>query len=789
MISDTFGKIRISALTERLFRIEFDENGKFCDMKTQTVISRDFGAVKCEFTEAGNAVTACSGNVSITADKATGKVYSAKISDGRIITDFSEGNLGGTARTLDGAKGEVKLGCGVASESGAAVIDDSESLVINSDNMTETRQKALGQTKGGRDLYYFLYGFDYKDAVRDFCLLTGKNPLIPRYALGVWWSRYYPYVQDEYIALMDKFREKKIPLTVATIDMGWHWEYINKRFGRKAGYYKNYDGRTVKSKDLKVRPAGWTGYSWDKDRFPDYKKFLSDLHKRGLRVTLNLHPAQGVRYYEDQYRKFAEYMGIDPKKKEPVGFDLTDKKFVKGYFDILHHPYEDAGVDFWWIDWQQGTKTKVEGLDNLWLLNDMHYRDISRNGKRPLILSRFAGFGSQRYPLGFSGDTFSLWSALKFQPYFTLTAANIGFFWWSHDIGGHMMGKRDDELYIRWIQFGVFSPILRLHSTQNEYTGKEPWKFSSQTEKTASDFLRLRHRLIPYIYSMNRRSSEKCIPLIEPMYWEQPLEENAYDVKNEYYFGSEMIAAPITEKTDEITRLSSAEVYLPEGRWTDVFTGNIYSGGKKIRMYRDLNSFPVFAKEGAIIPLSVLPSDGAKNINDCSNPEELEILVYSGNGVFELYEDDGETDNYKNGVFAVTKFKVIFDEDKGLKFTVSPVEGDISVLPEKRKITVCFKDISVPGGKNKITFEQDYGSEKNIEIPGAERKENRPKSEMITEIISKAQMSNVMKKILFSDNIKDEKSALKNLRNASLKGAVEEILSMPGKFYGYERKD
>ena len=95
----------------------------------------------------------------------------------------------------------------------------------------------------------------------------------------------------------------------------------------------------------------------------------------------------------------------------------------------------------------------------------------------------------------------------------------------------------------------------------------------------------------------------------------------------------------------------------------------------------------------------------------------------------------------------------------------------------------------MPGGKNKITFEQDYGSEKNIEIPGAERKENRPKSEMITEIISKAQMSNVMKKILFSDNIKDEKSALKNLRNASLKGAVEEILSMPGKFYGYERKD
>ena len=145
---------------------------------------------------------------------------------------------------------------------------------------------------------------------------------------------------------------------------------------------------------------------------------------------------------------------------------------------------EDEGVDFWWLDWQQGTNTKVEGLDPLWMLNHYHFLDSAREGKRPMTFSRYAGVGSHRYPVGFSGDTVISWESLAFQPYFTNTASNIGYGWWSHDIGGHMQGTRDDELEARWYQYGVFAPINRLHSTQNEYIVKEPWRFRKEVCET-----------------------------------------------------------------------------------------------------------------------------------------------------------------------------------------------------------------------------------------------------------------------------------------------------------------
>ena len=157
-------------------------------------------------------------------------------------------------------------------------------------------------------------------------------------------------------------------------------------------------------------------------------------------------------------------MGIDPASELAVNFDPTDPDFMEAYLEELHHPLEDEGVDFWWLDWQQGGVTKVPGLDPLWLLNHFHYLDSGRDGKRPLTFSRYAGIGSHRYPIGFSGDTHITWESLDFQPYFTATASNAGYGWWSHDIGGHFKGYLDDDLATRWVQLGVFSPVNRLHS-------------------------------------------------------------------------------------------------------------------------------------------------------------------------------------------------------------------------------------------------------------------------------------------------------------------------------------
>ena len=190
---------------------------------------------------------------------------------------------------------------------------------------------------------------------------------------------------------------------------------------------------------------------------------------------------------------------------------------MKGYFELVHHPLERQGVDFWWIDWQQGSNSGVEGLDPLWMLNHYHYLDNCRNGNRGMIFSRYAGPGSHRYPVGFSGDTIISWDSLDFQPYFTANASNIGYGWWSHDIGGHMLGVKDDELAVRWLQLGVFSPILRLHSSCSEFNGKEPWRYDRVAEQVMKEFLRLRHKLIPYLYTMNVRASVESIPLMQPM--------------------------------------------------------------------------------------------------------------------------------------------------------------------------------------------------------------------------------------------------------------------------------
>ena len=129
-------------------------------------------------------------------------------------------------------------------------------------------------------------------------------------------------------------------------------------------------------------------------------------------------------------------MGIDPATKKYVPFDIANKKFATNYMDLLHHPLEKQGIDFWWLDWQQKMTTSLPGVSPTWWLNYVHFTDQEREGKRPLLFHRWGGLGNHRYQIGFSGDTVSVWDSLAFQPWFTATAANVGYAYWSHDIGG-----------------------------------------------------------------------------------------------------------------------------------------------------------------------------------------------------------------------------------------------------------------------------------------------------------------------------------------------------------------
>ncbi|MBO7196612.1 MAG: DUF5110 domain-containing protein [Clostridia bacterium] len=717
--------LRISLITPRLLRTE---KGIFTDLPTQTVQNREFGDVNYSLSEQSDLITVTTDAACFAISKKNGDVTSVFIEDtSSTVVDFSKGMLPGTARTLDTANGAVKLENGITSLSGASVMDDSKSLLINPDGSISPRPKCS-------DRYWFAYGHDYLGQLRDFFKLTGEVPLIPKYALGNWWSRYRAYTQEEYRSLMQKFIDRQLPITVATIDMDWHWTDVLDRFGE--------DARSAKPtcpEELMFyhRLQGWTGYSWNTELFPNYRELLSWLHNNGFKITLNIHPSQGVRFFEDQYKEMCERLGRDPEKKEIIPFDPTDMEFMSAYFDILHHPYEDEGVDFWWIDWQQGTKTKIPGLDPLWALNHYHSLDSARGDNRPLILSRYAGLGSHRYPLGFSGDTLCTWKSLDFQPYFTNSAANAGYTWWSHDIGGHTRGVQDDELYLRWLQYGVFSPINRLHSSNSDFMGKEPWKRSYAVCQVAEEFLRLRHKMIPYLYTANYRTHTVGEPICMPMYYRYDCPE-AYETKNQFIFGGNLIVCPITRPADMRLNLAYTEAWLPEGRFTDIFNGRIYEGGKKVRLYRDIDSIPVLAAEGTILPMY---RDGRSN--DLSLDQPLEIHVWRGNGGFDLYEDDGETNAYKNGNYVITSFK-LEEHGDSIRLIVTPPKDSKGLLPSSREMYIKFRDIYTE--EIKITLSNEPVV---IELNNIRPMQNEDKNEIKSEILTRVQGSNDKKSFIY----------------------------------------
>lgn len=652
---------RFSVLTSRLLRLEYSENGEFLDMGTQLVCNREFPEAVYSVKEIKDSLILETEYLYLTYQTGPFRKGGLKIElKGNLTnyhsvwkygeTDRYEKNLRGTARTLDETGGEIELGEGLLSKNGYAVVDDSDSLPVTKAGKVMPGKKRI-------DLYFFGYGRAYRECLKDFHRLTGKTPLLPRYALGNWWSRYYPYTQKEYGELFDRFQQEKIPFSVAVLDMDWHLTKVDEAYG-----------------------TGWTGYTFNEELFPDYKGFLQELHDRGLKVTLNEHPAAGVRPFEKQYQMMAKALGKEKDSRETIEFDVTDEAFMEAYFTCLHHEYEAEGVDFWWIDWQQGDSSKMEGLDPLWVLNDSHFRSIGRDArKRPMIFSRYAGLGSHRYPVGFSGDTHVTWEALRFQPYFTATASNVGFNWWSHDIGGHMMGYKDDELMVRWVQFGVFSPILRLHSTNNSFNSKEPWNYRKEVQGILKHFLRLRHRLLPFLYTKNWEAHHQDTALSEPLYYDWPMEEEAYENRSQYLFGGCMIIAPVLSVLNRRIYRAGTDVWLPEGSWYDFFSGIRYRGGRRLRMYRDLEEIPAFVKSGSIIPLQEEEFTG----NGTELPEKIQWNIYAGEtGSFELYEDDGESMDYCRGSFVKTK--IIQDWEKGQILIDQPV-GGTGLLPEKRQ--------------------------------------------------------------------------------------------------------
>ena len=687
------GQARFTVLTPRLIRMEWTSTAPFMDKPTLTVINRNLPVPKFSSSVENNDLVIRTEELELRYKTGSGK-FNADNLVVKALTPhhfFSwspgkaqKGNLKGTSRTLDNYDGDyhiwdkkkMELEDGLLATDGWTVIDDAKKLLFdNSEWPWVTEHPA----KDYQDFYFFGYGHQYKKALYDYTQIAGRVPLPPRYAFGYWWSRYWSYSDNEMRDVVENFKSHNVPLDVFVIDMDWH----------------QTDSLRTKY-DVFDQTKHWTGWTWNKRLFPDPANALSWMKTKDLKVTLNLHPASGIAPFEEPYQRMARALNFDTSTRANIPYEGSNKKFMSSLFDQVLHPMEKTGVSFWWLDWQQwANDKKIPELNNTWWLNYVFFTDMERrNTTRPLLYHRWGGLGNHRYQLGFSGDAVISWKSLAFQPYFTSSASNVLYGYWSHDIGGHQFGpgsdqKLDPELYVRWMQYGALSPIFRSHSSKNANLNKEAWNFSGQYYDALKNAINLRYELAPYIYTMARKTYETGISICRPLYYDYPEDEEAYQFQSEYMFGDDMLIAPIVEAMDK--GQSKLNVWLPEGNnWFEWHTGTLLKGGQKVKRSFSLEEYPIYVKAGAVVPAY----KQTKNLS--VQPDKSVIAIFPGaDGSANVYEDAGNSKKYATE-YASTSIISKYLSGRKQEITIRPRKGTYPNMPLERTYVVRLLGAEMP---------------------------------------------------------------------------------------------
>jgi len=656
------GSARFTVITPNCIRLEYAPNGAFVDTPSLFAADRAARFNNFRLDQTGATTIVDTGAIRLTYSpnglSFSGSNLRAEIKKGAGTVAWAPGasnpgNLGGTARTLDGATGPFDLGQGVLSRDGWYLLDDSRDPLLTAD-WVQSRPSAAGT-----DWYLFGYGDDYRAALKSLTAIGGPVPLPRKYALGTWYSRYWPFSSDDYRQIVREYGQHDFPLDNMVLDMDWHRD-------------------------------GWTGWSWNRKLLPDAEALLPWLHSQGLHVTLNLHPADGVAPHEDQYAAFMQALGADPVTRQTIPFDAGSKTYMDALFSTVFAPLEKDGVDFWWLDWQQGQFTRsVPDLTNLFWLNTLLYDRTAQGGQRGLSFSRWAGWGDHRHPIHFSGDANTGFPMLAFEVPFTSTAGNVGCFFWSHDIGGHM-GGRNEESYARWCQFGATSPVLRSHSTRDAQTDRRPWNYPQWAEDSMRVSFHLRSELFPYLYTNAAQSARDTVPLDRPLYLDNPREENAYHNAQEYFLGDNLLVAPIVTAGVGPGRVASQTVWFPSGTWYNEFTGERYTGGTDALVAADIAEFPLYVRGGVPVPMQpYTPRMGTAPLTT------LRVRCYPGadgqTGRSTLYEDDGVTTAYERGQSAATPLSYT-RRGNVVTVTVGAAKGHYTGQPAQRAVVIELPD-------------------------------------------------------------------------------------------------
>ena len=648
------GNARFTVITDGVIRMEYAEGGAFVDGETLFAKRHMFWDAKVTD---GDTLVITTENMTLhyhggefTAESLWADIHVDGFATRWNFGDENKDNLGGTLTTLDGVHGFRPLPDGLLSRSGWYALDDSGTPYF-ADGWIKNREESHKI-----DIYLFAYGENYRAALSDLAAVSGKFEIPRKYFFGSWYSRWWPYTAEDFKGLADEYDEYGFPLDILVMDMDWHYQ----DWGHQDGEPQYQYGYGHAGGNL-----GWTGYTWNRRLIPDPEGTIKALGARGIAVTLNDHPADGVRDTDEVYGRFIKKLNESgyeeevPDIEDKIGdrervhrekgiknyrFNAGSKAYMDAFFDATGAEMEDKGAAFRWLDWQQDylypNVNGMKALTHLKWLNHLYYESSKRGGKRGMSFSRWGGFGDHKHPAYFSGDSVTSWETLDFEIQMTVSAGNAGCFWWSHDIGGFMdpVPGGQAEVYARWVQFGAMSPALRVHMNGVEGFDRRPWTWGEPYCSVMRDAFHLRSMLMPYIYSEAKNSSDFSVPLLRALYYDEPENEAAYRYPGEYYFGEGLLTAPVCRATDENGEAES-EIYIPNGIWYDWFTGKRYeSGVYKVR--NTLETFPLFVRAG--YPIVTQPYTSRPATEPLREPR---IIIYAGDsGASALYEDDGVSD-------------------------------------------------------------------------------------------------------------------------------------------------
>lgn len=748
-------KYRITVLSEILIRLEYHPEGKFEDRRTELVKNRQFKQFHFDVKEDEAFLSLETSYFRLEYEKekpfAGTKVnpdlhlkVHLKNSDKVWYFNHPEArNYGGLSRTLNSKKEK-----GLYSTDGFVSLDDSKSLILNDDNFYARR------TDERVDTYLFMYRRDFGLALNNYFKLTNYPELLPRSAYGVWWSKEKSYTDSDVLSLTNSFKNNGIPVSVFLFSRMWHVKHHNTN----------------------------SGYSFNYDLISNPQTLIQNLNNNQISVMLELHPFENIHPDEINYELIKKSLNIETNKA--IKLNYFDKKHLKVYLDFLITPLYNLNVTSFQLTSLETDNNQVKALN-------FYHSKFTNN--RTLTLSYYDGTVPHLKNIIYAGKNEVSWENLNKMPEYISTAANIGASYIAHDVSGFSGGVEDPELYFRSIQLGTFSPILKFASAESHYYKREPWLWDAKTFGIVKEYLTLRHRLIPYIYTESYKYHKTGIPFIRPLYYNNPeiYDEPLY--KNEYYFGSELLIAPITHEKREVMNRVVQRIFLPEGIYYDFKTGKKYMGNNRYVTFFKDEDYPVFARRGSIIPLANINENC---INDMSNPKGFEVHIFPGrSNTYKLYEDDGVTNRYKQGDYLITDINYNYQANN---FTViiRPTDGKVSIAPQKRDFKIRFRntreasDVIVYIGQNRIenftsgVVDNDFIVEvkdvpvnaqlsinckgRDIEID-AERIINEDLDSIISDLEINTLLKIKVSEIILSDlDIKDKRIGIKKLRREGL---------------------